>query len=295
MLHSFYTHHPEAAVRPTLAWQNVLTWCGQKKNKNINRQYFLDERSIPPHLTPFHSLWLRYEKESNYAKWVKTPTFLWYNYRSHISEFCQTDVNNLRSSSSKKKIRFFPFMMITSRMSQFTPFYVLLPLLLVVIINIFCWPLQRLRFTVVSSHVSCRLGPGFCLQTNRPLMLEGSSFHGTQELFVLISSDRPFVLSLLCHCRPHEEIWQQPLPLSPTPCALSWQPAETPAGAPTSSPHPRPLSLSPLFHWHQVNDQHFLVQTLPFQHNQPQARGVESWFYKCLCVIKFMEDLSAQS
>lgn len=89
--------------------------------------------------------------------------------------------------------------------------------------NIFCGLYRdgERGFAVVISHDLDRLGPGFCQQTNRPLMLEGSSFRGTQELFVLISFDRPFVLSLLCHCRPHEEIWQQPLPLSPTPCALS--------------------------------------------------------------------------
>lgn len=52
-------------------------------------------------------------------------------------------------------------------------------------------------------------------------MLEGSSYYVVQELFVLISFDRPFVLSLLCHCRLHEEIWQQLPPLFPTPSALS--------------------------------------------------------------------------
>lgn len=102
-------------------------------------------------------------------------------------------------------------------------------------------------FTLVSSHASWRLGCSFCFQTNRLLMLEGSAFHGTQELFVLISFDRPFVLVLLCHCRTHEEIWQQPLPLSPTPSALSWQPAQTLPGPPTSlGTSSKPASLPPL-------------------------------------------------
>lgn len=155
---------------------------------------------------------------------------------------------------------------------------------------ILCWPLQRsmAHSSYCSSHTNCRLGPGPCLWTNRPLMLEGSSFPGTQELFVLISFDRPFVLSLLCHCRPHEEIWQQPLPLSPTPSALSWQPALP--GPPTHpwAPHPSPLSLQALFYWYSVNNQQFLVHFCTI--NQRLGRGII--ISDVLCVRKFMHFLS---
>lgn len=93
---------------------------------------------------------------------------------------------------------------------------------------------------------------GLCFWTNCPLMPDGSSFRGTQELFFLICFDRPFVLSLLCQCRPHEEIWQQPLPLFTTSGALRRQPARTPARPPSSfstSPKTSVTSTAPLLMW----------------------------------------------
>lgn len=113
----------------------------------------------------------------------------------------------------------------------------------VVIINIICWRLRDSGFTVVSLHASCNLVLLPASKRAAPLMLDGSSFHGTQELFFLICFDRPFVLSLLCQCRPHEEIWQQLLPLSPTSCALSWQPAQTPTRPPLSLGSSSPTSV----------------------------------------------------
>lgn len=129
-------------------------------------------------------------------------------------------------------------------------------------------------FKAASSHASG--GLAFRHYKNLPLMLDGSSFCGTQELFFLICFDRPFVLPLLCQCRPHEEIWKPPLPLSPPP--HSFCPYVTTCPGPSRAPFIRGLLIWGPCHFQCPSSSHQIsIRALLLHHERPNISMLQTY------------------